>query len=252
MFLCSVVLSVSQHRRDSGIMLRKMHPDSLFLMLEKAITARASLFDARHEAAFRLFNGFTEGEPNLIVDLYASTLIIYNYAAEPVRGSPLVHRAAQFLQDRLPWLHAGVVKARNAPSQEEKRGRLLFGDKADTRIKEHSIWYAIDLLMNQDASLYLDTRNLRKWLSEHMQGKTVLNTFAYTGSFGVAALAGGASRVVQHDLNHQFLNVAKVSYTLNGFPIQKQDFVAADFFTLASQLKRTRETFDCVIIDPPF
>jgi 23S rRNA (cytosine1962-C5)-methyltransferase len=76
--------------------------------------------------------------------------------------------------------------------------------------------------------------------------------FAYTGSLGVAARAGGASRVVQHDLNRQFLNLAKTSYTLNGFPIQKQDFIAENFFTVVGRLKRAGATFDCVIIDPPF
>jgi 23S rRNA (cytosine1962-C5)-methyltransferase len=39
---------------------------------------------------------------------------------------------------------------------------------------------------------------------------------------------------------------------LNGFPIHKQDFIAADFFTLASQFKRAKQTFDCVLIDPPY
>jgi len=106
--------------------------------------------------------------------------------------------------------------------------------------------------MNRDASFYLDMRNLRAWLIENMRGKTVLNTFAYTGSLGVAALAGGATRVVQHDLSRQFLNVAKTSYTLNGFLIRNQDFLAADFFSLVSKLKRTNQLFDCVIIDPPF
>jgi 23S rRNA (cytosine1962-C5)-methyltransferase len=85
-----------------------------------------------------------------------------------------------------------------------------------------------------------------------MDGRTVLNTFAYTGSLGVAAAAGGARRVVQLDLSRQFLNLAKESYTLNGLPIHKEDFVAADFFPAVSQLKRTGETFDCVLIDPPF
>jgi 23S rRNA (cytosine1962-C5)-methyltransferase len=220
--------------------------------LEKALEARASLFDARHESAFRLFNGFTEGEPNLVVDLYASTLVLYNYADDPAQGSLLAEQAPQFLRDRLAWLRAGIVKTRNAQSQEERRGQLLFGEKPDTRIKEHNVWYSIDLTMNRDASFYLDTRILRKWLIENMRDKTVLNTFAYTGSLGVAALAGGARHVVQHDLNRQFLNVAKTSYTLNGLPIRKEDFIAADFFTLAAKLKRTNETFDCVFIDPPF
>ncbi len=229
-----------------------MDDPTFISLLEKALEARASLFDALHESAFRLFNGFMEGEPNLVVDLYASTLLIHNYADDPIEGRLIVEQATQFLRDRLSWLRAGIIKTRNSGSQEERRGQLLFGEKPDTKIKEHGVWYSIDLTMNRDASFYLDTRNLRKWLIEHMREKTVLNTFAYTGSFGVAALAGGATRVMQHDLNSQFLSVAKTSYTLNGFPIRKEDFIAADFFTLAAKLKRTGETFDCVIIDPPF
>jgi 23S rRNA (cytosine1962-C5)-methyltransferase len=221
-------------------------------LLQKALESRGSLFDPRHESVFRLFNGFTEGEPNLVVDVYASTLLLHNYADEPEHGLPIAEQAVQFLRDRRSWLRAGILKTRNAQSQEEWRGRLLFGEKPDTKIKEHNVWYAVDLLMNRDASFYLDTGDLRKWLIENMRDKTVLNTFAYTGSLGVAALAGGASRVVQHDLNRRFLNVAKTSYTLNGFPIHRGDFLAADFFTLAAKLKRTGETFDCVIIDPPF
>jgi 23S rRNA (cytosine1962-C5)-methyltransferase len=219
---------------------------------EKAFEARASLFDARHETAFRLFNGFTEGEPSLVVDLYASTLIIHNYADDPQQGRAIAAHAARFLQNRLSWLRAGILKTRSAQSQEERRGQLLFGEKPDIKIKEHKVRYSVDLTMNRDTSFYLDTRNLRRWLIEHMRGKTLLNTFAYTGSLGVAAMAGGAKRVVQHDLNRQFLNVAKTSYTLNGFPIHKEDFIAGDFFTLAANFKRTNEAFDCVIVDPPF
>lgn len=224
----------------------------LISLLNKALEARASLFDTRHESALRLFNGFTEGEPNLVVDLYASTLLIHNHDDEPAKGKWIAEQAAHYLRDQLLWLRAGVVKTRNSKSQEERRGELLFGEKPNIRIKEHSVWYSIDLRMNRDASFYLDTRHLRKWLIEHMRDKTVLNMFAYTGSLGVAAFAGGAKRVVQHDLNRQFLNVAKSSCTLNVFPIHKQDFISADFFTLASKLKRTEELFDCVIIDPPF
>ena len=226
--------------------------DSLLFFLKQAIDARTSLFDARHESGFRLFNGFTEGSPDLSIDVHATTLVIHNYADNPLEGKSQVEQAMQFLRSKLGWLRAGIMKTRNSKSQQERNGQLLFGEKSDTKIREHSIWYSIDLMMNRDASFYLDTRNLRKWLIENMHGKTVLNTFAYTGSLGVAARAGGARRVVQHDLNRHFLNVAKTSYTLNGFSIQKKDFIAADFFTLVSELKRTDETFDCVILDPPF
>ena len=226
--------------------------DLVISSLEKAIKARASLFDAHHESALRLFNGFTEGYPHLVIDLYASTLVIHNYAQDPAQARSAVEEARDLLQNHLSWLRAGIVKIRNSKVPRQRRGQLLFGEKPDTKVREHGVWYSIDLIMNRDASLYLDTRNLRKWLIENLNGKTVLNAFAYTGSLGVAALAGGATRVVQHDHNRQFLNVARRSYTLNGFPIHKQDFIAADFFTLVGRLKRTGEAFDCVVIDPPF
>jgi 23S rRNA (cytosine1962-C5)-methyltransferase len=85
-----------------------------------------------------------------------------------------------------------------------------------------------------------------------LRSKSVLNTFAYTGSIGVAAMAGGASRVLHIDLDRQFLNLAKISYTLNGFPIQKADFITGEFFAVVSQMKRAGERFDCVFLDPPF
>jgi 23S rRNA (cytosine1962-C5)-methyltransferase len=236
----------------AGETLGIVNSNSIIPLFEKSTKARAALFDARHETAFRLFNGFTEGEPNLVVDLYASTAVIHNYADDPAQGNLLIEQAAKFLQEKLVWLRAGIVKTRNATTPEERLGQLLFGEKPDTKIREHKVWYSVDLTMNRDASLYLDTRNLRKWLIDNMHEKSVLNTFAYTGSLGVAALAGGAKRVVQHDLNRQFLNIAKTSYTLNGFPINKQDFIAEDFFTLVSKFKHTKETFACVIIDPPF
>jgi 23S rRNA (cytosine1962-C5)-methyltransferase len=221
-------------------------------MLEKAIERRKPLMDAEHRSAFRLFNGFSEGDPNLALDVYGSTLVIHNYADDPTQNQLSLQQAIDYLRDLLNWLRAGVVKTRNGKTQQEKQGHLVFGEKPDTRIKEHGVWYAINLTMNRDASFYLDTRELRKWLIEHMRGKTVLNTFAYTGSLGVAAMAGGASQVIQTDLNRPFLNLAKDSYSLNGFPIQKKDFIAQDFFPAVARFKSMKQLFDCVIIDPPF
>jgi 23S rRNA (cytosine1962-C5)-methyltransferase len=221
-------------------------------LLEKAIASRETLFDPAHESAFRLFNGFYEGYPDLALDIYGHTLVIHNYADEPSQNQILIQEISNYLHTSLNWLRAGILKTRNSPIQEEKKGTLIFGDKPQTKIKEHGVWYALDLTMNRDASFYLDTRHLRKWLIENIQGKSVLNTFAYTGSLGVAATAGGASLTVQTDRNRQFLNLAKDSYSLNGFPIHKKDFIAQDFFPTIAKFKSTKHFFDCVIIDPPF
>ena len=230
-----------------------MNSHPIVSSLTNAITARAELFDARHEVAFRLFNGFFEGDPDLVVDLYARTILLHNYADPPQQAS-MIKCVQQELLKQLPWVRAIVLKTRNAPTHQGRCGVILYGEKVDRQIREPSrgVRYAIDLLMNRDASFYLDTRNLRAWALKKLAGKSVLNTFAYTGSLGVAAMAAGASRVVHTDLNRTFLNVAKTSYTLNGFPIKRADFKVGDFWSLINRLKREGERFDCVILDPPF
>lgn len=229
-----------------------MKTPSIIQLLEKAIASRLILMDSNHESAFRLFNGFTEGCPELVLDVYGHTLLIHNYADHPEQGAWLVQEAQQFLTTSLPWLRAGIVKTRNGATHEDKCGKLLFGTELDRKVKEHGVWYAINLALNRDSSLYLDTRILRKWLIENLKDKSVLNTFAYTGSFGVAALKGGASHVVQIDLNREFLNLAKDSYSLNGLPIKKGSFISRDFFEQVGNMKRENKFFDCVIMDPPF
>lgn len=228
-----------------------MDADNLQRLLERALAARAEWLEEPHQGAFRLFNGFLEGSPDLVLDVYARTLVVFNYAADPTSTQPLVDAACRFALERLPWLRAILLKNRGAP-EEERRGKLVWGQAPDRKIREHDVWYAVDLTLNLDASFYLDTRNLRRWAIDHLAAKRVLNCFAYTGSLGVAAAAGGASQVIQLDLNRRFLNLAKDSYALNGFPVRRADFLSGDFWTMAGQLKRAGTLFDCVFVDPPF
>ena len=224
---------------------------SLTTALASALAARAGSFDPRHVTAFRLFNGFHEGCPMLAVDLYGQTLVLHNYADPPELASALVGEAAAFYTEQMPWLWAVLVKARHSGIEAERKGVLLRGDSLDRFVQENGVWYAVDLRINQDTGLYLDTRHLREWLKANLTGKTVLNTFAYTGSLGVAARAGGAARVLHLDLSRPFLNAAKDSYVRNGFAVPRLDFLAGDFWPQISRLKREGARFDCVIVDPP-
>jgi 23S rRNA (cytosine1962-C5)-methyltransferase len=196
----------------------------------------------------RLFNGFSEGWPDLVVDVYASTLVLFDYADPPAA----LDEVAAFYRERLPWLRCALVKTRSRPGASEGGSRVLWGGPPARRILENGVWYALDLALHQDAGLYLDTRNLRAWLKQNSAGMHVLNTFAYTGSLGAACRAGGAARVLQVDLERRYLNLAKDTWALNGWPVQRADFLSGDVFRLASQLRRRGETFDLVIFDPPF
>ncbi len=247
-FQCWVLAPQQVPRHNSAM---TSSPFTFQPALVAALKARAALFDPRHETAFRLFNGFYEGWPALTADLYGKTLVLHNYADPPAESTTLVDIAAEFYLGELPWLQAVLVKSRHGETDDAKRGVLLSGETADRFVQENGVWYRIDLRLNQDSSLYLDTRHLREWLKANSDGKTVLNTFAYTGSLGVAARAGGASRVVQSDLSRPFLNIGKDSYVRNGFSVPAKDFVASDFWPQISHLKRENTRFDCVILDPP-
>ena len=224
----------------------------LFERLDLAISARAELIQADDYAAFRLFAGFYEGFPDLAIDCFARTLVLHGYANSPEESTRLMETATQYLTSRLPWVNCIIQKYRTSPDPDGRRGRVAFGSDPASHVLEHGIWYAIDLLMNQDTSLYLDTRNLRGWLMENSKGKSVLNLFAYTGALGVAALAGDASRVVQVDRSRKFMELARRSCQLNQIELNRMELFEQDFFNTIAQYKRSRELFDLVIVDPPY
>ncbi len=221
----------------------------LYDAIDAAISFRKPFFESPPVGAFRLLNGFTEGCPGLAIDIFAKTAVVHDYADD---GAFAPQPVTELLQDRLPWLKAVVWKKRRSDHAGERNGTLLYGVKPDDRIEEHGVRYALQLLLNRDNSFYADTRNLRKWLRETMRGKRVLNTFAYTGSLGIAAAAGGAIEVLQTDLSDKFLSVAQRSSHLNNLPVTRKGFLAGDFFPVVARLKREERRFDCVILDPPF
>jgi 23S rRNA (cytosine1962-C5)-methyltransferase len=229
-----------------------MNPGDTLALIERALDARQALLTEPHNTAVRLFNGFSEGCPELVVDLYAASLVLFNYADPPDSLDEILSQASAFFRARLPWLTCALVKTRAAVAPAARSGQLLWGSQPARRVRENGVWYALDLTMHQDASLYLDTRGLRAWLSANTRGVDVLNTFAYTGSLGAACLAGGAARVLQVDLERRFLNLAKDTCSLNGWPVRRADFLSGDFFRLAGQMRRRGELFDLVILDPPF
>lgn len=218
--------------------------------IHHCISARMPLFDREHQSALRLFNGFTEGIPGLEIELFGRTAVILNKRKDYATLEGLARQLASELTGWLPWIEGVLYKARhNAASA---RGVLLYGERLNTHIVEAGVTYAIDLQMQQDNGFYLDTRNLRQILRTRVKGQTLLNTFAYTGSLGVAALAGGARKVVQTDRNRAYLDFADKSAEMSGLDKMLQTCIAGDFFRVVAALKRECRLFDWVIVDPPF
>jgi 23S rRNA (cytosine1962-C5)-methyltransferase len=221
-------------------------------LIRTALLSRPLDINSDHRSAMRMFNGFLEGYPEMAIDRFADTFVVYNHSSEPGLLLPEISTLQSLLMEMFPWTRCIVLKERYSSKVESRNGQIIFGSHTADWIEENRIKYALDLTLNQDASFYFDTRNLRTWLITHAMGWKVLNTFAYTGSLGIAALAGGASQVVQTDRNHRFLQLAEKSCERNEFQKEKHKIVVGDFFKITGQFRHKKEVFDCVIVDPPY
>lgn len=201
--------------------------------------------------AYRLYNGYYEGLPALVVDRYANTVVISNHAKADQDLSVSIFSILRTIQKNLPEIETILLKSRHSKNEEDSKGKLIFGDSLPTKITENRVNYALDLRLNQDDSFYPDARNLRAWLTQNSENKKVLNLFAYTGSLGIAALSGGASEVLQTDLDGKFLNLAKSSAELNNFRGEMKLW-RSEFYKAIARLKQDKSLFDILILDPPF
>ncbi len=127
---------------------------------------------------------------------------------------------------------------------------IAWGDSAPEmmEVREHGYRFLVDVQGGQKTGFFLDQRPNRVLTRQLAHGARVLNAFAYSGSFGVYAAAGGAARVVSVESSPRALALAERNWGLNGFATETTEFVQADVF---SYLRQAGEPFDLLILDPP-
>jgi 23S rRNA (cytosine1962-C5)-methyltransferase len=146
------------------------------------------------------------------------------------------------------------VFARFLPKQNAEREapRLVLGDP-DTNLQstalERSLSYAIDFAAGYSVGLFIDQRENRRFVRSVGPG-ALLNCFAYTCSFSVAAATVGA-QTVSVDLSKKSLARGRENFALNSVPTTDHRFMADDVMTVLPRLARRGEKFDMIILDPP-
>jgi len=118
-------------------------------------------------------------------------------------------------------------------------------------VVDNGLRFEVDPLSPGNAGLYLDTRPVRRWLLQNAAGRRVLNLFAYTGSLGLAAAAGGAKWVMHVEMQKRALRRLKRNYALNDLPIDDRDLVQSDLYPHLRRLAREGKAFEGVVLDPP-
>jgi 23S rRNA (cytosine1962-C5)-methyltransferase len=138
-----------------------------------------------------------------------------------------------------------------SPSNQSSRAEWIVGQAhGEWFISEDGLRFQLDLGHKQNTGLFLDMRYGRRWVREQADGKRVLNLFAYTCGFSVAAIAGGATQVVNLDMAKGALNRGRDNHRLNQQDLSRVSFLGHELFKSWSAVKRYAP-YDLIIIDPP-
>lgn len=144
--------------------------------------------------------------------------------------------------------HSLLLQHRYLPDSSME---VLHGEMVDECvIKEDGLNYLLDLGKKQNNGLFLDMRFGRQWVREHAQGKRVLNLFAYTCGFSLAAIAGGAEHVVNLDMARAALSRGRDNHRLNQHDMSRVSFLGHELFKSWGKVSKLGP-YDLIIIDPP-
>ena len=91
---------------------------------------------------------------------------------------------------------------------------------------------------------------VRTWLRGNCEKRTVLNLFAYTCAFSVAALQGRAKKVVNIDMSTNSLAWGQENHRLNELDSRAAVFLDCEIFRSWGKIRQSGP-YDIVIIDPP-
>jgi 23S rRNA (cytosine1962-C5)-methyltransferase len=151
-------------------------------------------------------------------------------------------------------LDLGRIFGRFLPKKNEEREKpqLMFGDPNEnlqTTATELLLKYKIDFGAGYSPGLFIDQRENRRYV-RRTAPKRLLNCFAYTCSFSVAAASVGA-QTVNIDLSKKSLERGRENFALNSLPTGEHRFISDDVLSVLPRLARRGEKFDMIILDPP-
>jgi 23S rRNA (cytosine1962-C5)-methyltransferase len=275
--------SIARGSADAGELVRVEASDGRFLAWgayspASAIRVRAWSFDEaeRIDAAFfhrrlqqainlrgrlgiasdgqRLVHGEADGLPGLVVDRYGDVLSVQLGAAGVERWRETIADALLKLTGLARIYERSDASVRSLEGLPECTGWLRGDGPTALVITEHGWQLGLDVALGHKTGYYLDQRENRRRFAElvrQLGSRTVLNCYAYTGGFSVAALAGGAQQVTTVDSSAPALAQARENLRRNGFDDAAHAFVDADVNAFLRQCLAEGRSFDAIVLDPP-
>jgi 23S rRNA (cytosine1962-C5)-methyltransferase len=198
--------------------------------------------------ALRLLDGTGDGAPfrGLIIDDFAGRWLVQTNAAD---------------EPPPEWLR-GIAPApasiywKRLDARDKEAARHWAGERigAPFVIEENALRYRVDFQAGYSQGIFLDQRDNRLTLRRRTAaGTAVLNCFAYTCAFSVAAAAAGAA-TVSIDLSRRSLDWGRENFVLNGLGTgegEGHEFVSGDVFDWLRRFHKQGRRFAGVVLDPP-
>lgn len=200
----------------------------------------------------RLFHGRGRcwlGLEQITVDWLEGVLLVALFREPPEGQLAELEAMLRSLAERPQWTgQAILIQHRYLP---ESPGQWLQGEPCQQReVVEDGLKYLLDLGVRQNNGLFLDMRYGRRWVREQAAGKRVLNLFAYTCGFSVAAIAGGAQQVVNLDMAKAALSRGRENHRLNDHDSSRVAYLGHELFKSWGKVRKYGP-YDLIIIDPP-
>jgi 23S rRNA (cytosine1962-C5)-methyltransferase len=220
--------------------------------INNAITYRKEFFQSKETTAFRVFNTEGDGIGGLTIDYFDGYYLITWYSIG----------IYSFKNEILEALKS-LVKYKGIYQKKRFDGKGQYLDDTDDFVcgtkapeplivKENSANFAIYLDDGAMVGVFLDQRDVRKTLKQkYAKGKTILNTFSYTGAFSVFAALGGAKETTSVDLANRSRTKTQEQFRVNNINLEKQNIIVEDVFNYFKYAVRKKLSFDIVVLDPP-
>ena len=216
-----------------------------------AIAYRKDLYESMETNAFRMFNGEGDGIGGLTIDYFDGYYLvtwysegIYSFKEEVISALLKSTHVKGIYQKKRFDTDGKYIEDQDYVMGEVPNWPLL--------VKESGQQFAIYLDDGAMVGIFLDQRDVRKRIRDHYaKGKTVLNTFSYTGGFSVFAAAGGASKTTSVDLANRSLSKTKEQFSVNNIDPDTQSIIVEDVFKYFKYAVKKELKFDMVVLDPP-
>lgn len=221
--------------------------------LAAAQAGRQSLIEQQGLSAYRLVAAESDGLPGIIIDRYNDFLVCQLLSAGAEFHKKQLFDALKQLFPECSLYERSDVPVRKKEGLSERQG-VVYGETPPDELvieENNGVKIAIDIKTGHKTGFYLDQRDNRAIAGRYAKGRKVLNCFCYTGGFGVYALQGGASEVVNVDVSDPALALARRNAELNQLDLGKAQFLKQDVFKMLRECRERGDKFDMIVLDPP-